>query len=166
LREDGRDVALGRGRHGQERKDLLILDVTAALNPHPLHREIEACGIVGGDAIVIDARAQKLASSRAQGSEGDLAAARGEGQRRRARAVRHPHDNGLSASVLEELFDRVAQRARLPQTAEGPLEVSETFHAAGTIDGTTKRASDERGARRVEARDMRVLTLFFSRLEP
>ena len=75
--------------------------------------------------------------------------------------LRHSTAHLLAAAVIEELFDGISQRTRLPETAEHMLEFRETRDQCRTIDRSAQRAADERGARRAEARDGLIRTAFF-----
>ena len=65
------------------REDLLILDVAAALDAYPLHREIEPLLIVRRDIVVIDAGPQELAGAGTRRLQGEelLARAQASGSR-------------------------------------------------------------------------------------
>ena len=67
--------------------------------------------------------------------------------------IGHTHDDGLATALLEEMFDRIRQRAGLPQAAEVLLKVGEAANDDGLMKGTAKRAADECGQLRAGARN-------------
>jgi hypothetical protein len=143
------------------RKDLLVLDVAAALHAYPLHGEVEPQLIVHGDIVVIDTRTQKFASAGTRRLQSKELLARAQGESRGTGTVDHPDDDCLGAAVLEEMLDRVGQSARLPQSPEGMLELDEARDEHRSIEGTAQRAADERRTRGAQARNRAVGTPFF-----
>jgi hypothetical protein len=69
----------------------------------------------------------------------------GQRDRRRYASVHDAHDYGVAAAAVEELLDRVGERARLPEPAEQVVELGETVDGDGAVDRAAQRAADERG---------------------
>jgi len=62
------------------------------------------------------------------------------------------------------LFDGIAQKTWLPQTAEHMLEFRETLDGNRAVDRPAQRAADKGGARCGETRDGSVKVAFFNDL--
>ena len=76
-------------------------------------------------------------------------------------AVDDPDDDRLAAAVFKEVLDGVGEAARLPQSAEGMLELDEARDEHGSVEWTAQRAADERRTRRMQARNRAVGISFF-----
>jgi len=131
----------GRGRQAAE--DLLVLDALGAVGAHALHDQVEAVGLVRADVVVIHRGAKHLARSRAERGERQGVVAAGQRDRGGGAAVHDPHDQRNLAAVLEVLLDGVGERARLPQAAEGVLELGEAADCDGAVHRTAQGASHE-----------------------
>jgi len=136
----------GRARRDrQPAEDLLVLDALRAAGAYPLHDEIEAVRLVRADVVVVHRRAQCLARTRAQCRKRERLTPAGQRDRRRHASVHYAHDHGVAAAAVEELLDRVGERARLPQPAEQVVELGKTVDGDGAVDRAAQRAADERG---------------------
>jgi len=164
--ERARQIAFGRRLDRQLVEYLLILHLRSALGAHALYRQIEVRSVFGRDVVVVDAGTEKFPGAGPHRPQAKRCTARFQSQRRRARAVDHAHDESLAAPMIEELFDGIAQRTRLPETAEHMLEFREARDQCRTIDGSAQRAADERGARRAESGDRLIRAAFFLDANP
>ncbi len=68
-------------------------------------------------------------------------------------AVEDSDDQGIGAAMLEELGDRVAHRAGLPERPDDALVLGEALNPDGLVDGTAIGAPDEGGDRGGHAGD-------------
>src|ERR1700743_1620882 len=92
------------------------------------------------------------------------AAALPQGQGRRARAIDDAHNQRHASAIVEVLFDRIAEKAGLPQAAEYLLKFQEALDENRTIDGAAQRAADEGGAGRGQTRYGMIGAAFFGDL--
>ena len=134
--------------------------MAAALDAYPLHREIEPQLVVRRNVVVIDARPQELAGAGTRRLEGEALLARAQREGRGPGAVDDPDDDRLAAAVLKEVLERVREPARLPQSAEGMLELDETRDQHRTVERPAQGAPDKRRPRGVQARNRAVGTSF------
>ena len=143
LLQRGGDVSRGVRLDGYAPEDLLVLDVLGSGRAQPLHDQVEALVLRWPDVVVIDRGAQRLARAGALRLERQDLAAAGQRDRGRRAAVDDPNHHGLSAAVLEILFDRVRERARLPEPAEHLLIVREAVEQDRLVDRAANGAPDK-----------------------
>ena len=163
--EHGRDRSRRIRRDREPAIDLLVFDVFRTGRPHALDHQVEQLVLVVADAVVVDGRAQELARAGRERLEHELLAARRQFDRAAARAVRDAHDDRRATAVLEELLDRIRERARLPEAAEDALEFVESGNRNRTVDRSTQATADECRDGRRRFRDRLPRAGFFLNLD-
>ena len=148
-------------RHRYLGEYLLVFDVVAALHAHALHGQVESRHVPRRYVVVVDARAQELPRPGTRRPKRQRAGTGAQCEGGRAGAVHDAHDERLAAAVIEKMLDRVRQAARLPEAAEGMLELGEVPDGDGSIHGTAQRASHECRTRRAQSRNGLVRASFF-----
>ena len=164
LRDRLGEVAFIGPRCGNPLEYLLVIDLTGTLSTHPLHGEVEYVRLICRNIVEVDAGPQKFAGTRPKCLQLQRLRSGFQGERRGARAVHHPHDEGLAPAVVEELLDGIAQEAWLPEAAEHVLEFHEAFDEYRPVDRSAQCAADEGGARRGQTRDGLIGAAFFGDL--
>ena len=144
LLQDGLEKArrVRLDRHPAE--DFLVLDMLGPGRTQSLHGQVEGVRVARRDAVVIDGGAQEFPRAGALRDELERSALARQGQRRRPATVDDAHDNRRFTAVVEVLFDRVGQHARLPQAAEHRLVFGEARHGDRPVERTAQGTADER----------------------